>query len=378
MPNLSLLDLHLSQLGKTLERAQYNNYSSSGKELYQQKLLELFDKLVLEFDPTKIDEAQRVEYLSVVNFIFKSLEFLDNSTINLIPFELIECFNTALEDWTRTGEQYIIVTSLVNRYSGFGFDPYLANNDAIYDFISAAYGIDFNHRLVQITIPKTLSRDYLACVIGYHELGHFVDVKYAITDPIVGQIFDDGYISSLKDLEYYFPFLNSPRPEATKRGLLESHLKEYFADIFAAQYSGECTIELLMYHSRDSGAMMTSHPAADLRKRFVAEFIAGNRNNLQVLFDEALMKLKLPKLTIRYSVPSDEDLLRKLPIEIQSSEELHGVLPMAWNVWNDKRKALATALGYDEGKGHKRVYTILNNLVEKSIGNYIVTRSWRV
>ena len=176
MKNLSLLRLHLTQAGKSLHRAKNNNYSDNEKQRYQENLTILHSK-VAEIVNEQVVATNDFcfEHKRTLDFIYKSLEFLDSSTLNLIPYETVEGLKLALKDWIQDGEKYVIVTSLVNGVFDFSFDQTLVEVDAQYEEFKQKYDIAFNCRLIQINIPKALSRDYLASVVHYHELGHFID-----------------------------------------------------------------------------------------------------------------------------------------------------------------------------------------------------------
>ena len=187
--NLSLLRLHLAQAGKSLQKAKNNNYSDQEKQRYQDNLTNLYQQIVETVNNQKtVSDDFCFEQKRVLDFIYKSLEFLDSSTLNLIPYETVECLKSALKDWTKPTEKYIIVTSLINGIYDFSFDPTLVEVDGQYREFKQKYNIEFTGRLVQINIPKALSRDYLASVVHYHELGHFIDTKYAVTDSLSWQI----------------------------------------------------------------------------------------------------------------------------------------------------------------------------------------------
>jgi hypothetical protein len=211
-----LLLLHLSQAELALDRAKNNSYLDQRKQEYQEKLEKLFTAIRSDAqnhfstltDPTIFDVHKKH-----LDFIFKSLEFLGSSTLNQIPYEIVECLKHAMDEWLEPSDQYIIVTSLVNNFQNFSYDGWIAFDHGLYVDIATRYGgLEFPHKLVQINLPRAFSRDYLALVVLYHELGHFIDFRYKIMDGLTHQVLDrirTGQLTTdkLKEVEVYFPIL---------------------------------------------------------------------------------------------------------------------------------------------------------------------------
>jgi len=249
----NLLKLHISQAEQSLYRASNNCYSDQHKQEYQYKLQTLFKAFTDDVaSSTTITNSQIYDkYKSVLDFIFKSLEFLYSSTLNQIPYEIVECLNYAMNDWLDPTDSYIIVTSLINSAEDFSFDPSLAFNDALYADLKTRYKIDFTYRLVQINLPRAISRDYLSAVVLYHELGHFIDMKYSLMESLTRVMLDkltNNYFKGedLIQLMQYFPRLQNFVGNAIsipsnhqEYDITRYHLREYFCDLFAAQYIGK-------------------------------------------------------------------------------------------------------------------------------------------
>lgn len=380
---LALLHLHLAQAGRSLQRAQNNNYSDQQKQIYQAKLTALYEALVQSVNSqSHLYEQFIFDAKRVLDFIYKSLEFLDSSTLNLIPYEIVECLKSALNDWISPTENYIIVTSLINRIDGFSFDPTLVQVDKIYDSFKQIYNVDFDSRLVQINIPRALSRDYLASVAHYHELGHFVDRRFSITASLTNYLINNWLTLSPTDsqntqLPIFFPFLIDLRYSTEKKAeLLYFHLGEYFCDLFASQYVGQALNSYLMYITESQSMYSGTHPASTLRFQVVADFVNGQSNVVIEYVNFALNQILHKQIEIRYEKMPANDLYNFLPLVIQNERQLHGLIPLAWDVWQGDWTPFQKNMDMVELPKPDRVYTVLNNLIEKSIGNYIVVSKW--
>lgn len=376
--------MHLAQANKSLQKAKNNNYSDKQKQKYQDDLIKLFSCVQQKVEANQnvsigdpfIDEIKQILY-----FIYKSLEFLDSSTLNLIPYETVECLKLALRDWVDDSDTYIIVTSLINSLYGFSFDPSLLNTARRYKNFKDNYGVEFTSGLIQINIPVALSRDYLASVVNYHELGHFVDRTFAITPAITKEIFSNykagTNMSTIQGLYQYFPFLNNNQyPDDTKQSMLYYHFGEFFCDIFASQYAGKSLNQYLSYITSNNPNFSMRHPATTIRTRVVDEFIGNVPSPLVTVIKDAVRQITSKNLSIRFVKPSPDDIYNLLPPTINDASQLHGLLAVGWDIWTGDWQPFRASMKTSLVPDRDTVYNILNNLIEKSIGNFIVVQKW--
>jgi hypothetical protein len=388
-PTYNLLQLHLAQAELALEKARNNAYSDSHKEEYQKKLTDLFNAVYVEVGNknslTDIDIFAL--YKRHIDFIFKSLEFLDSSTLNQIPYEIVECLNHAMQDWLGSNDEYIIVTSLINDMGGFSFDPSLIYNEALYDEIKAKYAIGFPRKLVQINLPRALARDYLSSVVLYHELGHFVDLKFKFTESLTREFLNDiteGRLDKVKFSSFltYFPYLNTHfgiKKQVSSQSQLfqvtNSHFAEYFCDLFASQYIADSSSFYLQYITENEKYYSVSHPSTVNRVQVVNDFLTNTSSVVVDIINQAVLKVTGLSLAIRSEKVNANDFFNLVPVEIQNTAQLHGILNMGWNVWLFQQGQLAKSLN-DQFKNPLRLYTVVCNLIEKSIGNFITVNKW--
>ena len=380
--NKKILDLNFAQLAKAWSKSKFNNYSDDKKQNHVKQLSELYNKLKEE-DFSVLDDNDIVYRGHIIDFFFKNLEFLENSTLNLMPFEMVECLKYALADWLDNPGDYIIVTSLVNDFYSYSFDAFLAVDD-YYNLIHQVYGLSFTHRLIQINIPRFLVRDYLASVVLYHELGHFVDTFFEISSRIAEDIRIRFASHSLKaeeisDIEYYFPFIVSPNyVDSDNVEMFASHISEFFCDVFASQYVGDCLNHYLLYITKNQDKHGPEHPASTHRVEMVNNFLSSNLSSftLKTIID-AIQAITSRAVIPRSSKFKDSEIINLLPAEINDSAQLHYLFAFGWDVWLNKRSDISTVNGIYPELSNEKVYEVINNLIEKSIGNYIVVESWK-
>lgn len=373
-----LLNSHFAQLVAAWKKSKNNKYSDSDKQNYHDNLEKLFDILKTENFSSK-SNSQKEEIKVIFDFFLTSLEFLDNSTVNSVPFELISCLQNAMKDWVDNFNEYIIVTS----YGPFSFNPGLVNNK-VYCIIEIYYNIKFQKKLIQINLPKHLIRDYLTNSVLYHELGHFVDEVTKITDPIcfyIVNVFEDTspiLDNDKADILNYFPYLNNPKIDInTKLVCIQNHVSEYFADLFACQYVEKSAYNYLTYAASGHKTSLT-HPATTDRVKIVDEFLSDSSSHNFVVkaFIDVVRRKTGKSLEKRYQEISGDDILHLIPCEITEINQLHYLFNLGWNIWLNSSGEFKEVNNMINDLKPGQIYQIINNLIEKSISNYIILETW--
>jgi hypothetical protein len=378
--NSKLLQLNFSQLESAWKKTKNNHYSDSKKNRYQNKLNDLFNKLNAE-DFSKLTADETLERSLVIDFFFYSITFLNGSTITQIPFEIIKCLEEALGDWVDEKEDFIIVTSLVKGISDFSFDFTLTFRDEFYEIIERNFDVKFESKLIQINLPESLTGDYLANVVLYHELGHFIDRRYRISElltTILISLEKNGLLKPdlLKVLLKFFPVLEKTNINNNTQ-LLYAHFSEYFCDLFAAQYVEGTLGSYLKYLTKESDDWHLTHPSTGSRVELVDDFLNKNSNVFLDFILEVVSKASKRELKVRFKKFSTTDFENLIPVEIDSSGELHYLFVYGWNLWLSDWSEFEKINNMDYSLSATQVYEIINNLIEKSIGNFIIKANWK-
>lgn len=353
--NPKTIELQLRQLEESFSKSRSNIYSDKKKELHFQEIYALFEK-IKDSDFTAFSPKELSYHIYFLDIIFSDLEYLDNSTLNIIPYEIVSCLEFALGDWLNNDE-FIIVTSMSSKMNDFYLkttlneESYKLFNKEVYN----RYGLEIKHRLIQISLPKILSRDYLSCVVLYHELGHFIDHQLNISSKLFFNNYGKKLPSNLigDEQKYYH------------------HKMEFFADLFAAQYVVDASSIYLKQISRDDKESNT-HPATSVRIDVTKEFLDDEINDIVDEFNKVLKSNDLPILKKRYIITKLEDsnLKALYPQNFSSKQELHYIFKLGWEIWEDSGNNFLK-----EFTSRQR-YNIVNNLIEKSISNYVVLENW--
>lgn len=225
--------------------------------------------------------------------------------------------------------------------------------------------IQFKSELVQISLPDVYRRRPLYCTPLYHELGHFIDLHRGVTTR--------SLIS--KDHNWPLPGFDIAliTDDASRRRVQTSHRMEYFADLFSASFTGKSGREFLQAFAGNQ-AVSATHPATADRIKVIDDFLTSKPNPIVELFQETLAALTLPSLGIFYTSPNIIDSFDNVrPYAIKDPRELHGIYDAAWSylceIWHTPRTQWAQLEQFRREQS-------VNDLVEKSIRNYMIQEKW--
>lgn len=378
------LDLSRSQLAISWKRSRFNHYSDRRKQKFHENLGQLFEILMTKdfYDPSYTKDDLHF-FRNVLEFFKDSLALLDNNTISSVPHEIIECLNIAARQWLSDFDDYIIV--MID--GPYAIRPQVEEFRLFYTLIKAKLGVDFDDCiLLKVSMPRQLSRDYLTNVCLFHELGHFIDEKLKITESAYNdQLLDRWNKGHIDEINKWFSSGNEayhlvstpfgPKLVGELQSLL--YLKEYFADLFGSQYVGENILNYLNYISDDSSIDGPSHPSDDKRMKMYADFTKSPSTNpvLESLFESTLAQAK-HGLVKKYVDIDQTDMHSFIPSEFKDEEQLLSVFNLGWDVYKggslpfEKQNNLSMPLPPD------KIYECVNNLIEKSINNYLMVRDW--
>lgn len=381
--NPKYLELSRSQLSVAWKKSQFNHYSDKRKQSFHKCLEELYGALMaINFSAQSYTKDELRYFRKVLEFFKSSLTLLDNNTISSVPHEIIECLNTAAKQWITDFDDYIIVME----DGPYAIQLQVEDVKLFYVSLKAKLGVDFKYILLSVIMPRQLTRDYLTNVCLFHELGHFVDIKLKITEGVINDVFLNWNSPNKDNIEKWFipgkpPFVSSSK--SVVPGTYEfavytyNFLMEYFADLFGAQYVGTNYLNYLEYISNDLDKDGSTHPSFNKRKSMYEDFCKGPDANLvlKVIFEKTL-SLTGHGLKKRFLDLETTDMLSLIPTELKTPEEMLSIFVMGWEVYMsgsseiERRNNLTGQLEPD------KLYDIVNNLIEKSISNYLTLRDW--
>lgn len=342
------LELRFAQLLKIADKSRSSKFSNERVRSFHNALLRIILKMVSE-NFARFDHDRLVWTYEVVEQLFDWFEYLVNSTVNQTPYEIVHTLEEVLNDWGIPEESFILLTSLSNKRDDFAFqtDKNPAKLKWLKKYIHSTYDVEIsqNQDVIRIILPKFLSHDYLTAVSLYHEIAHYIDLKLHITETI---LLDNSLKKTEENTIFY---------------------REHFADLFAAQYVdlASCSHVCYLTYEKDPG----KYPPTPDRVTLVEKFLKGSSNELIRNISKVTKKCTKKDLRKRSKKVGKKDFNDLIPVEIQDTAELHGVFITAWNIWLDPNSSLRKKF-----KNKNDLYRVLNNLVEKSISNFFLMRTW--
>lgn len=334
--DLALLYESLSQLSTT-------PYFNRALEKQVVALAALIDH-VLTRSPQYDDKIVR----DLVDKVWMTHRYLQGSTTKESPYEIEYCLRPAISEWL-PGE-HLLTTALTEER-----DFHLAYGDP-WDYVAATvpgFTQIPTSRLIFVGVPRLYKYLPLFCSALFHELGHFVDLSYELTEATM---------------------MLWPAPKASLEDILTQHRREYFADIFAASYVGRAISESLNSIS-PTAKMSLSHPATDTRLQFIETFLTDDANEEIDMWRDVLARRDLPQLVPRFKLPdvgpSFDDIR---PVTVSGTDELFGLFPAGWSYMSNA--VHGNGPEWTRGASRLEVVRIVNDLTEKSIRNASIRKLW--
>lgn len=374
-----------AKLFDTWKRSRNNRFSNKKIEEFHNCFKQFYDKIKHE-DVTTLSEDKKKCLKNTIDYFQLRVNCLSNNTGTNAPYEVIESIKCAAKDWVADIDDYIILTKFGD-YSFF----YDEDEEDIRMFLKNDYNIVLKHKTVLLSIPQHYYRDYLNNVVLYHEIGHFVDVVNGISIYSLNNMKNKFSRSEdIPNMQTFFPFLNGLTfnqvidangnfLDKSIEKALYHHWMEFFADMFACSYIGKNItkyLEYVYYPDCRSSNYSITHPSNDLRFKLAEDFLSSNRNYILDIIQNEL-RGKFGKVMNDFTNDLDSsDLYRLLPIEINSDNEIHKLYAIAWDVWYSDRDLFKTANNLSYTLEPTQIYTIINNLIEKSISNYLIQKKW--
>ncbi|MGZ8222102.1 MAG: hypothetical protein ACXWT0_10680 [Methylobacter sp.] len=343
----------VNQLAKIAETP----YFSHELNAYLGQIRAVTENLISDFSaiPSEVSDGMMEQ-------IWTASKFLSGSTSKKIPYEIAHCLKVALEDWTH---KKALITTALTQDKAFSF--YFQGVSQQFYILAEAYsGIRFESELVQIAFPKLYQHRPLLNVALYHELGHFLDTHQGIVNQTLLLVHSDQF--PLPSVDFNGLSLDLINQVAT------NHRKEYFADLFAASYAGNAYRDFLAEFAPNNQVCVT-HPATKDRLALIDTFLSESKSDIIDLFQLTLSHLGLQQLKMAFSVPDVFDSFTNArPYVIKNKAELHGIF-----------EAGATYLKSLQSKpispwieaGEITTERAINDLVEKSIRNCMITDRWK-
>ncbi|MBY0270336.1 MAG: hypothetical protein K2X06_10730 [Burkholderiales bacterium] len=298
----------------------------------------------------------------ITNEIWSATQYLAGSTTKRIPYEVVYGLQLALEKYKKNP---VTITTAIIQERQFRFRGVRAN---FYIYCEYLLNVKFESELIQIALPEIYRHRPLYNVALYHELGHFIDRHQNLTEYTL--------LLAPASSNHLLPGV-SAKPADMSDDQYEqyqcNHRMEFFADLFAAAYTGRA-IKTFLEQFAPNRSASDSHPATGVRLQQIEALLAGNTTTIIEVFQKALTSLRLPELAVRYKRPNVNAAFNNVrPYAIANDAEVHGILEAGTEYLQ-----VAETRRSDPWKNCKDedVEKVINDLIEKSIRNRMVAVRW--
>ncbi|WP_247153288.1 hypothetical protein [Escherichia coli] len=348
----------LTLVRNKLREISESPYFSKDMHEYLAVLQEAVDKLY----ENHVNVADKI-IADCTFFITDAVNFFTGSTTKKIPYEIVYCLNDACKKWI--SEKTLITTALSPDMHGFYFKSV---NKNLYSLFDEVLNVKFDVELIQISLPEMYRRRPLCSIPLYHELGHFVDISKGI--------------SELACLNYRSKDKGTlPGPEWSNLPdvIWINHCREYFADLFSAQFIGKSGVDFL-YKLAGSHPASYTHPSTEDRVKIVSDFLNKVENPVVGMFNAVISALHnggqiisscLTLPTPLLDVKSAFDNVR--PFVIRDHNEMHAFINSSWQYLCSEWEK---PTGIWSGLSQEAIEKTINDLVEKSIRNVMILEKW--
>lgn len=281
--------------------------------------------------------------------------------------ELVKCLSAVVDEWIESAEavKHIVCLSEGEYSYRNPFDKLKVEQS----IVKNQYGADLNYQLVDIMMPTHLMDDFMYNSILFHEIGHFIIRYHEYMDKIEDKLKSDVFSDKTKTDEMIkdsFPYLvKTGFDEGRDKAKLLSHVEEYAADIFGAQYVGIYILPHLEIHcDRRRTKEDAEHPCYERREKMVKDFLDSKTDNILLnVIKDVFNEQKHGSLTIRYE-DLDKTYFEKGQLyPISTNKQLISLFKLSWELYVDNNNS----------KKEKPIdyFTRLTKWAKDSVNNYI-------
>lgn len=372
----SLAATHFYNLCQVLKNQ--TTFSDARKNHFRGEMVKMSEHLI-QLNFLSMTPAELGAYQLVLSIFMSWAQALDSRNYYTLSHEMRGVMDNLCSKWVDDYDKFLFAAT----DGSFAIEYYNADWGRFIDTINRSFRVAFSHQLFTFKVPKHLYDDFLFNGSIYHEMGHFVDNYYYMSDRIAQKMIDrlnNGQeVDRIKN-EFY-PIIKETYDingvcinEDHRKKMIEKQTAEYIADMFGTQYLGEHIWNYIEYIAHGIYDQYDrEHPSPNCRKNLELAFLNDVQGNFLLEDIKEEFNATGRPLQKRFVILADaSSLMKGQPVKIMNDDELHSLFMLGWEVYLKGPAAYDSIIG-NTGKPTSRedFYVILNNAIRQSIANYI-------
>lgn len=320
--NIKLLELHREQLRLAFYRIATIKLSDTRLDHVRNTIGILsyeFEKINFFLEST----GELYLFRDSISLLQEWTGWIANQEYGTKPHAVISCMNIAASEWIGNSAQFIFVAT-DGEFGIYADDPSV---ELLLDWLYIRFKVYIPYKLVHIQIPFHLDDDYLFNICLYHELGHFLDDQLKVTEGMADEIVARWRARNPT------AGMSVKNVWELDSSVFQRHLKEIFADIFAAQYVGKKLIEYIDFMCEDiMNHVGSHHPSPQFRKEMITEVLSRSSDNEIIeSMNSALYSQTGKNISLR--VQTDGVILTAATQIYSPIEDIYQVFTASWDTY---------------------------------------------
>lgn len=343
----SLIQIGLSRLYSIRDRAKELVLKDIKENTLLDELSRFTDKL-MNLDRSSFTDFQKRELCYDIEIAIGWFNALIDNENTRLSKSILELLKQISRDWIDTYDNRVFLVTV-------GDYATQARAKELNDRFGKEYHFSFTMLPLILYVPPHLSDDLFLGVALLHEIGHMIDFELDISY-LVEYLIKSGKTPiriSDADCSPYFSDLKS---------IDRSHLEEYFADIFGAQYSGESILANVDYRTVYPTQSSMTHPSYENRLSAVSDFVKNNStknysSKIITLMAFVMEVFKNKPLRIQTVTIDESSFDNDEPIQFSSPAQLSSIFYNSW-------------VAFEKGPHTFDRYARINSIALRSLDNH--------
>jgi len=329
------LTAKVAEVRSLRDRVAGLNFGNQDKDIFKGELIAIADNLLAVDIQNGFAPYSKEQYESYIGLTAEWLVQLHNAFDYRLNPEMAFCIEQLVERWNLQQNQKRVIFTL----GDFAVQKIKRNvNTQRIDYLldmSQITGVPLSCEPVFIRVPDEFKEHILANTPLLHEVGHFVDRDNCVSDMVYDDIMPKLVArKSLKLKQNYFPRYEGVdiKTIAESPVVVKSHIEEYVADVFGAQFAGANILYYLSYlQSKNPNEDAKDHPSLNCRKRLVNSFLEYGRTGRtsDIFLDSITRALNALNVTM---CPFTEAQLLDVNMQLADTEQMFTIFGTSWNL----------------------------------------------